>query len=868
MKIFNRYRTKLLVIIGISLAALILTILIASRLILLNSFLQIENGNVKKNLEQVLNALNGEVNHIDTVNADYSAWDDSYKFIQDGNRAYINDNLPDSVLSTLGLNLIVYVSSKGDVVYKRWAGSLEKVSGNVPDSLIVHLSPENQLVRHSDTNSKVTGLLRLPEGILMISSRPIIQNDHTGPVQGALIMGRLLDSEEVKLLSRLTKLSINFQRTDSRELPDDFKTALTGITNSSPFLVTSVNTDIIAGYSAINDIYGKRVLLLKVDEPRNIYQQGVRTITYFILWFAIAALAFTAISYILFERLVMSRRKGHDSEAKYRAVIEHATEGIIIVNNADKVILEGNDAFKKLLDYSDDEILEMSLFDVVAEDTGTADLEIGRIVGEKRDLKLRRKDGSLIYAELSASVLSYNDREALCVIVHDITERKLFEEQLMDQATHDSLTGLANRNLLNDRLSHAISYQKRKKMLLAVMLLDIDRFKVINDTLGHSIGDKMLQQVAERLSYSVRNYDTVARLSGDEFVIVVNDVSDATDIVTVAKNILNLFTSSLKIHDNELFIGASIGISIFPYDGDSVEHLLMKADTAMYHCKADGGNNYQFFSKDMNVKAKDRLNMETDLRKAVEQQEFILHYQPKVDLSTGEVCGMEALIRWQRGGKMISPVEFIPLAEETGLILKIGEWVLRTACSDIRKLIDMGYTNLIVSSNLSARQFAKDNLLEIIEAVLEESGLDPSFVELELTESILMKDEEKLLKKLCAVKDRGIRLSIDDFGTGYSSLSYLKRFPIDVLKIDRSFVMDITADDDGAAIVETILGMAQTMRLRSVAEGVERAEELSFLTEHGCNEIQGFYFSRPVPFDEFANMLSSGKRLQNGSIVS
>ncbi len=864
----DKRRLKLLVIIGISLSALIFAMLIASRLILLDSFLEIEHGNMKQNLDQVLNALNGEVKHIDTANADYSAWDDSYQFIQDGNSTYLKENLPDAVLSTLGLNVIIYIRKNGDVVYKRWFGPNAEVSGNVPESLLRHLSPESELVRHSGTESKTTGLLRLPEGIIMVSSRPVLTNDHTGPIHGAIIMGRFLDSKEIELLAKQTKLSINVLRTDSKIIPDDFKTAMTRINESTPVLVSSLNTDVVAGYTIANDIYGKRVLVFKVDVPRNIYQQGVRTITYFILWFTLAVLAFAVISYVLFERLVLSRRKGKESEAKYRAVIEHATEGIIIVTCEDKMILEGNNAFKSLFGYNDDEILRMSLKDIVAEETETADLEIERIVKEKRDLKLRHKDGSLIYAELSASTLSYDDRQTMCVVVHDITERKLFEEQLMDQATHDSLTGLANRNLLNDRLTQATAYQKRKKMLFAVMLLDLDRFKVVNDTLGHNAGDKLLKEIAERLSSGVRNYDTVARLSGDEFVILVNDVTDTNDIITVAKNILNLFNTSVKISDNELFVAASIGISMFPSDGDSADHLLMKADTAMYHCKAQGGNNYQFFSEEMNLKAKDRLSMETNLRKALEQQEFVLYYQPKVSLSTGEICGMEALIRWQRDGKMISPAEFIPLAEETGVIIPIGEWVLRTACRDMKKLIDKGYTGLVISSNLSSRQFANDNLVELILSILDETGLDPVYFELELTESILMKDEEKLIKKLCALKDRGIRLSIDDFGTGYSSLSYLKRFPIDVLKIDRSFVMDITTNPDGAAIVETILAMTHTLKLRSVAEGVEKLEELMFLAEHGCDELQGFYFSRPVPLNAFTDLLISGKRLQTGATAS
>ncbi len=591
------------------------------------------------------------------------------------------------------------------------------------------------------------------------------------------------------------------------------------------------------------------------------------TITYFILWFLFAGFVFSVVSYLLFEKLVLSRRRGRESEERYRAVVEQAADGILFINCDDKKILEGNAAFKGLLGYENSEIVDMTLYDMIAEDIETTDLEIGRIIKEKRDMKLRHKDGSQLYAELSASILSYDDKDAMCVVVHDITARKLFEEQLMYQASHDSLTGLANKNLLIDRLNQATAYQKRKKMILAVMLLGLDRFKVVNDTLGHGAGDSLLKLVSERLTCGVRSYDTVARLGGDAFVILVTDVADTNDIITVAKNILNLFTSAFKLNENELFVTASIGISMYPLDGESAEHLLMKADTAMYYCKGQGGNNYQFFAEEMNRKVKDRLSMETNLRKALEQQEFILYYQPKVDLSTGEICGMEALIRWQRDGRMISPAEFIPLAEETGLILPIGEWVFRTACSDSKRLIDMGYPNLHISANLSARQFAQESLVELIKGILKETGLDPMHFELELTESILMKDEVKLIKKLRAIKDTGVRLSIDDFGTGYSSLSYLKRFPIDAIKIDRSFVMEITSNPDGAAIVQTILAMAHTLKLRVVAEGVEKPEELMFLREHGCEEMQGYYFSKPVPLSEFEKLLRSGKKLQTNQIT-
>ncbi len=866
-KLFEKRRLKVFLLIGVSLSILFLVLLIASRLILLDSFVEIENNNMQKNVDRALNALNGELSHLSTVNGDYAGWDESYKFIQDSNKDFIDANLPDTIFPQLRLNLLIYIRNNGSIVYARGFDLHNKTPVPVPESILKNISTESPLVRHPNTESIIKGVLRLPEGIMLVSSRPVLTNEYEGPIHGSLIIGRYLDSKEIELLARQTKLSIDVLRVDNEVIPDDFKRAMTKLNDTNQITVSSLSKDVVAGYTVVNDIYDKRAFVVKVDATRTIYKQGLQTITYFILWFLLTGFVFSVVSYLLFERLVLVRRRGKESEERYRAVVEQAADGILLINHDDKRIIEGNAALKGLLGYDNTEIVNMTLYDIIAEDIETADLEIERILKEKRDIRLRHKDGSKLYAELSASSHSYNDKDAICVIVHDITERKLFEDQLMYQANHDSLTGLANKNLLNDRLNHATAYQRRKKNLLAVLLLDLDRFKVVNDTLGHGAGDILLKQVSDRLAGGVRSYDTVARLGGDEFVILVTDVADTNDIIIVAKKILNLFTSPFKLNENELFASASIGISMYPSDGESAEHLLMKADTAMYYCKGQGGNHYQFFAEEMNRRVKDRLSMETNLRKALEQQEFILYYQPKVDLSTGEICGMEALIRWQRNGQMISPAEFIPLAEETGLILPIGEWVLRTACSDSKRLRDMGYTNLHISVNLSARQFAQENLVELIKGILDETGFDPMYFELELTESILMKDEEKLIKKLHAMKDTGVRLSIDDFGTGYSSLSYLKRFPIDTVKIDRSFVMEITNNPDGAAIVQTILAMAHTLKLRVVAEGVEKLEELMFLAEHGCEEMQGYYFSKPVPLNAFEELLCSGKKLQTHDIT-
>jgi diguanylate cyclase (GGDEF)-like protein/PAS domain S-box-containing protein len=442
----------------------------------------------------------------------------------------------------------------------------------------------------------------------------------------------------------------------------------------------------------------------------------------------------------------------------------------------------------------------------------------------------------------------------------DITERKQFEQQLMYQANHDSLTGLPNRNLLNDRLSQALAYENRHRELLAVMLIDLDNFKVVNDTLGHSSGDVLLLEVAKRFRRCVRQYDTVARLGGDEFVILMTDVENIQNFARIADKILAAFSEPFSIACHEVFVTASIGMATYPADGVTAEALLKNADTAMYHVKEQGKNGYQFFAEEMNLKVQERLTTETRLRKALERQEFFLLYQPRVDVASGRIAGVEALLRWQpEDGEVIMPNDFIPLLEETGLIVAVGEWVLKAVCSQGKAWQTAGLPPLIISVNVSARQFHQQNLSQKVGEILQETGFPPQYLEIELTESIIIQDVEDTILKLDRLKKMGVRLSIDDFGTGYSSLCYLKRFPIDILKIDRSFVNGLTTDPDDATIVSTIIAMAHNLNMNVVAEGVENRKQLQFIDRHGCKEVQGFLFSRPIAPDSIAEMFLRGK---------
>lgn len=441
-------------------------------------------------------------------------------------------------------------------------------------------------------------------------------------------------------------------------------------------------------------------------------------------------------------------------------------------------------------------------------------------------------------------------------LVRDITGRKAAEQQIEFQAYHDALTGLANRRLFQEHLSLALALAQRRVMPVAVLFLDLDHFKVINDSLGHTIGDELLREVARRLKAAVREGDTVARVGGDEFTIVLQELSRRDAATIVAQKVLQTIAEPIEIGEHRLYITTSIGIAFYPADGDDAETVLKSADTAMYRAKAEGRNTYQLATRELNRSTHERMALESGLHHALEAGEFELFYQPQVDAEDLSIIGMEALLRWRHPVRgLMTPDHFIGVAEERGLIVAIGDWVIREACLAARRFRDHGLTTFRVAVNLSARQFRDPSLLGTIEEAIAAAGIDPLQLELEITESAAMEDVELTMTTLARLRSIGVTIAIDDFGTGHSSLSYLKRFPIDALKIDKGFVFDLPDKFEDAAIVSSVIQLANGLGLRVVAEGVEKREQLDFLREGGCRELQGFYFSYPIPLDEIEDLV-------------
>jgi diguanylate cyclase (GGDEF)-like protein len=454
------------------------------------------------------------------------------------------------------------------------------------------------------------------------------------------------------------------------------------------------------------------------------------------------------------------------------------------------------------------------------------------------------------------------DRELLVRSMQYSIERKRYQEALEHQANYDVLTGLPNRNLLHDRLKRAV-FAQRNVRPIAVVFIDLDHFKFINDSLGHTQGDKLLAIIAERLNSIVRDGDTVARLGGDEFVLVLNDQNKEEVIFRAMHRVLKKISEPMTIDGQELYITCSAGVSLYPQDGPDVETLLKTADVAMYRAKDQGRNNFQFYTPEMNDLANERLALEHSLRRALERNELLLYFQPKVELATGGVVGAEALLRWQHPESgLIAPDRFVPIAEETGLILQIGAWVLKAACNQSRMWQEAGLPPVTMAVNLSARQFRQENFVNIVTQILHETGLNPGQLEMELTESMLMHNANAAITILGELRSLGVRLSLDDFGTGYSSLSYLSRLPMDTLKIDRSFVHHLGGPNESghSVLAQAIISLGHSLNLRVIAEGVETAAQLKFLKTHACDEAQGFYFGEPMPPDEYAKMLTEKRR--------
>jgi diguanylate cyclase (GGDEF)-like protein/PAS domain S-box-containing protein len=586
------------------------------------------------------------------------------------------------------------------------------------------------------------------------------------------------------------------------------------------------------------------------------------------MWFSISAYGAGKECFVATFDNITERKQAEESLLFKTALLEAQSEttidGILAVDESNHIVL-ANKQFglnfsipDEVLSTRDDLIVRQQVTDRVED----PDAFVQRInyLSSHRDEKsrdeLRLKNGKIFDRYSAPLVDSKSQYRGRIWYFRDITDRKRAEEQVQFLAYYDILTGLPNRTLFRDRLATALAGARRENCKLALLFLDLDGFKIINDSLGHSVGDLLLQEVADRLRKWGREQDTVARLGGDEFLITLTQVRDLSDVAVAAERLMDVMATAFVVQGHSLNVSCSVGVSIFPEHGTDCETLIKNADAAMYGAKDRGRNNFRFFEEDMNVHAMERLSLERSLRFALEREEMFLVYQPQMDVATGRIIGLEALLRWQHPELgLVPPDKFIRIAENSGLIVSIGEWVLRTACRQARKWQDEGLPAVSVAVNVSAVQFRQQGFCALISRVLQETGLAPQYLELELTESLLLANADVTLSVLKELKSMGLTLAIDDFGTGYSSFSYLRQFQVSKIKIDRLFIRDVTVNPDDAAIATAIISMAKGLKLRVIAEGVENEAQMSFLRSHQCDEIQGYYFSKPLAVDAVAGKL-------------
>ncbi|MBN1981080.1 MAG: EAL domain-containing protein [Chitinivibrionales bacterium] len=572
------------------------------------------------------------------------------------------------------------------------------------------------------------------------------------------------------------------------------------------------------------------------------------------------------------ERRVLERTNElQRSQKKLLEILNSMPYGVILIGK-DKKVRSINSTALSLMGYdTEDQVIGMVCNTSLcpAEEGNCPILDLNQTL-DRSERTLITKEGKRVPILKTVVIVDLDGEELLLEAFIDISELKHAEEQIKFLAYYDSLTRLPNRTFYKELLTRALDLNQRSQKILAILFIDLDCFKRINDSLGHALGDQLLKTVAERLQKSVRKSDcvarsedemvnnTVSRLGGDEFIVLLNEIAHSYNAIVIARRILSDLSQPFMLNNQEVFVTASIGISLYPADGKDVDTLFKNADIAMYYAKEHGKNNFQFYSQTMNAASLERLTMANELHRALERNELVLYYQPKIDLEQRNVTGMEALIRWNHPIKgLVTPSEFIPLAEETGLIVAIGEWVLTHACKQNKEWQTQGYNPITISINIARQQFSQQNFMEIVMRTLKETGLEAHFLELEITESTIMQNPEKAASMLRGLKSTGIKVSIDDFGTGYSSLDHLRWLPLDALKIDRSFVMNIPEKTEDAAIARAIIALAHSLKLKVIAEGVETNEQCSFLRLLGCNEAQGFLFSKPVPAEDFVQFLTS-----------
>lgn len=911
-------RKKTLLGLGLTLVGMVVAACAFSDAFLLSSYRDLEARNTRANLQRARNVLGQEIGKLHGLSPDWSEWDDTYKFMGDHNRAYVDANL--SVVS-IKVDLQMFLDKSGRLFEAREVQRLPGVAPPKAEEVRAALGFDGPQQRWKIYDKGLSGLVRLSDGPVMVSVRPIRDTAGKAPYRGWLVFALRLENSLAKELARTAHQALTFYDLSQVSTDPGAESALLRAQNGEGPRVSVLDSRTIAGYDAVLDLNGSPIGVLKVTENRDIYAQGARAVAFFVLAFSLGAALIASVVYYLLEVLVIRRlmsltsqveridnrvdrmsgvllygkdelgklasrinqmlvrirdgkkllelknqslKRSVEELATTNVALENAVEGIARLDK-DGRIVTANISFANAFGASPDEIVGTVIEDYLPRAQYGAlretldDLDSNQRV--VKELEAKRLDGSLFFCEsmFLLFVSPEGDAGGCYWFLRDISDRKMLEVKIQHQAFHDSLTGLPNRMLFLDRLTSSLARTKRHKESLAVIFIDLDNFKIVNDTFGHDAGDELLVTVSTRIRSCVRPEDTVARLGGDEFTVLLSDLASEDDVIAVATRILEVLGEPIALKGGETYATASLGIRYAHSYEDAPEDILRDADTAMYRAKSMGKAAYALFDSSMNVQSVEKQELETGLRTALSSGELQLAYQPIVELESGIVTGMEALLRWHH--PKLGPVPpnlFVPIAEDIGWITDIGNWALEEACRQTRAWNEKFGSRLVVSVNVSGRQIQAHEAFKAVEAALERTNLAPELLKLEFSESTLMKQSGDTLDNIHRLKELGVKIAVDDFGTGYSSLSMLAQHPIDTVKIDRSFIVKLCDSRVSEGVIRAIITMSQTLNIEVTAEGIERWEQLAQLKRLGCSNAQGYMFFAPMHPTEFEEELATG----------
>lgn len=806
-KWFKSIRTRF---IGIMAVMLILTtgmVYLILHTVMQDKINILEDKYIIENVERTKKEIFKEIEVLDTIVMDWAVWDNSYQFMIDKNPEYIKANLSEDTLNNLKINIMLFIDNKGNLVHGEGYDLQKKESVPIDEALLKYIK-DHSLLQNNDVKYRKSGIVTLNgKDLILLSICPILTSAGEGPINGYIVLGA--NFTEKKIADIGEELSSEIKLTFLKDFEYDRKFF---DLKDDKIQIDAVSDQKIIGRAFLDDIDGKHLLLLSIEKNRdinNIGEAGIKAT----LWLLLGLFfLFAIIITVILDRGILLRFQE--------------------LSNDIRKIGEGKDLSVRLKRQNiDDELTDVSN-------------EINGMLGalERSQLFLSKSESAL--------------KKAIEKLQDEVLEHEKTQEQIKYIAYHDTLTGLPNRNLLNELLVHSITLAERNNKCMAVLFLDIDGFKMINDSKGHGMGDQILQEVAERLLKTLRKSDVIARHGGDEFIVIIEELDNCSGVELIANKIINCFQEPFHLENQDYFLTTSVGVAVYPADGQTPDMLIKNADIAMYKAKENGKNQYLFCTPVMKDVANEMMELSTNLYRAIEKNELELYYQPQLSCHNNQIMGVEALIRWRHPVMgLISPAKFIPIAEKTGLILPIGEWVLRTACQQNKKWQEQGLPKIRMGVNLSLRQFHNNDLLNLVESVLKETKLAPQYLELEITETIAMKEKSYIINTLNAFRQIGVSIAIDDFGTEYSSLSYLKHLPVDRLKVAMQFIRGIGIDHKDEALAKGIIVLAKSIGMNVIAEGVETKEQLEFLKNHNCDEIQGYYFFKPLAEAEMTKLL-------------